>query len=124
MYRILLRKKSKELGRYDLCYVVNARYFPDKENPDRSYIRLIVIMNASSYDQIQWDHLKQDYLYIFRSANHEKGSNLYQLIEWFNMILPLTVYTDTEVRFGVVIHDRSLILMKSHLKQNLELRRF
>lgn len=50
MYRILLRKKSKELGRYDLCYVVNARYFPDKENPDRSYIRLIVIMNASSYD--------------------------------------------------------------------------
>ena len=124
MYRILLRKKSKELGRYDLRYVVNARYFPDKENPDRSYIRLIVIMNASSYDQIQWDHLKQDYLYIFRSANHEKGSNLYQLIEWFNMILPLTVYTDTEVRFGVVIHDRSLILMKSHLKQNLELRRF
>lgn len=43
-YRILLRKKSKELGRYDLCRVVNARYFPDKEDQDRSYIRLIVVV--------------------------------------------------------------------------------
>lgn len=44
IHRILLRKKSKEIGKYDLCHVVNARYFPDKENPDRSYIRLIVVL--------------------------------------------------------------------------------
>ena len=41
-YRLLLRKKSKEIGRYDLCHVVNARFFPNKDDAERSYIRLIV----------------------------------------------------------------------------------
>lgn len=41
--RMLIRKKSKELGKYDLCRVVNARYFPDSTDPDRDYIRLIVL---------------------------------------------------------------------------------
>ena len=36
-------EKSKELGKYDLCRVVNARYFPDSTDPDRDYIRLIVL---------------------------------------------------------------------------------
>ena len=40
---MLIRKKSKELGKYDLCRVVNARYFPDSTDPDRDYIRLIVL---------------------------------------------------------------------------------
>ena len=39
---MLIRKKSKELGKYDLCRVVNARYFPNSTDPDRDYIRLIV----------------------------------------------------------------------------------
>ena len=44
-------------------------------------------------------------MYIFRCGNHEKGYNLYQLIEWFNLVLPNRVFTNTEVRFGVV-HER------------------
>lgn len=42
MYRLLFRKKSKEFGKYDMCRVVNARFFPDSENNGRDYIRLIV----------------------------------------------------------------------------------
>ena len=37
-----LRKKEKDEARYDLCRVVNARYFPDEEDSDRDYLRLIV----------------------------------------------------------------------------------
>jgi len=43
-HRLLLRKKSKEIGRYDLCHVVNARFFPNKDDQERSYIRLIVVV--------------------------------------------------------------------------------
>ncbi len=46
--RLLLRKKAKEIGKYDLCRVVNARFFPDSENPDRDYIRLIVAVRAEA----------------------------------------------------------------------------
>ena len=41
-------------------------------------------------------------MYIFRCGNHEKGYNLYPLIEWFNLVLPNRVFTDTEVRFWAV----------------------
>ena len=37
-----LRKKDKDEARYDLCRVVNARYFPDEQDSDRDYLRLIV----------------------------------------------------------------------------------
>lgn len=46
--RLLLRKKAKEIGKYDLCRVVNARFFPDSEDPNRDYIRLIVAMCAGT----------------------------------------------------------------------------
>ena len=36
------RKKEKDEARYDLCRVVNARYFPNEEDSDRDYLRLIV----------------------------------------------------------------------------------
>lgn len=41
---LILRKKSKDIGRYDLCRVVNARFFPDSFDHERDYIRLIVSM--------------------------------------------------------------------------------
>lgn len=41
-------------------------------------------------------------MYIFRGGNHEKGYNLYQLIEWFNLILPNRVFMNTEVGFRAI----------------------
>ena len=41
-----LRKKEKDEACYDLCRVVNARYFPDEEDSDRDYLRLIVGLKA------------------------------------------------------------------------------
>ena len=36
-----------------------------------------------------------DYLYIFRSKQHNKGYNVHQLIEWFNLVLPFRVAMNT-----------------------------
>ena len=46
--KLLIRKKEKDVARYDLCRVVNARYFPDTEDSERDYIRLIVGMRGES----------------------------------------------------------------------------
>lgn len=78
-----------------MCRVVNARFFPDSENNGRDYIRLIVSPFFKLITQIQWDTLKQDYVYIFRNKDNSKGLSVYQLIEWFNLVLPYTVYVNT-----------------------------
>ena len=45
---------------------------------------------------MQWDTLKLDYVYIFRAEEREKGFNVHQLIEWFNLVLPHRVLMNTQ----------------------------